>query len=74
MKWRTRLAREDADDSMTLLAPVPPDVVWKGRVLCPHCSTTFEPWDKYDTHPQCSICGNLVDLTEYVKPKPKPAA
>lgn len=66
-KWRTLTVRENAGDTVTLSAPVPPEVVWEGRVQCGYCSTTFEPWDKYDTHPQCPLCGRIVDLTEYVR-------
>jgi hypothetical protein len=65
-RWRTQIVREDAGESMELRAPSPPEVVWKGRVICGHCSTTFEPYDKYDTHPQCPLCGGIVDLTEYL--------
>jgi hypothetical protein len=72
MKWRIQLVREDAGDITVLVAPRPPETVWKGRVICGHCSTTFEPYQKWDTHPQCPECGKLTDLTEYINKSEHP--
>jgi hypothetical protein len=62
---RVFISRDNAEEDCVMRAPCPPEVVWKGRVQCGHCSTTHEPFDRRDTHPQCPWCGNLIDLTEY---------
>lgn len=62
-KPRTQTMRENAGEDMKLVAPRPPEAICKGRIQCGHCSTTHEPDNKMDTHPQCPWCGNLIDLT-----------
>ena len=67
MKWRIQIQRENAGDDMHCFVARPPEFVIKGRVACGVCSTSHEPQNKHDTHPQCPWCGNLIDLTAHMK-------
>jgi len=66
MPTRTQIVREDAGDDMRLEVPLPPLVIVKGRVHCDRCSSSHEPYNKHDSHPQCPYCGTIIDLTHYV--------
>lgn len=70
----TQIVRENAGDDMRLERPIPPLVIVKGRVCCDRCSTSHEPINRYDTHPQCPYCGTLIDLTATKLLEPQPAA
>ena len=67
-----QIARENAGDDMRLERPLPPLVIVKGRVCCDRCSTSHEPYNPYDTHPQCPYCGTIIDLTALEVPDPQP--
>ena len=66
MTNRTQILRENAGDDMQVSVPRPPDFVVKGRVSCGHCGTSHEPYNRYDTFPQCPLCGKLIDLSALV--------
>ena len=68
MRMRIRIVRENAGDDMEMMVPAPPEVVVKDRVFCGRCSTSHIPTNPYDTHPQCPLCGQLIDLTSHQKP------
>ena len=71
-RLRTQTIKENGEEDMHLSVARPPEFVIKGRVACGVCSTSHEPQNKRDTHPQCPWCGNLIDLTAHMKtPNPR---
>jgi len=67
MPKRISYQRENAEEGMTLSAPLPATVVYGEWVHCPTCSQRLYELDPEDPFAQCNMCGEVADLTDYMR-------
>ena len=71
-KWRTQVARENADEPMILRVPVPvePELVYSDVFHCPACNTAYkltELLNPKDPWHICAFCGQNHDLRSLLR-------
>ena len=67
MRNRIFIAKENAGDDMELMVPAPPEAAYGKWVHCGTCSTRLVDLDPRDPWCQCNMCGNITDISDYLK-------
>ena len=67
MPKRISHQRENAEEGMTLTAPLPANTVYGSWVHCETCSTRLTNISPTDPWKQCSLCGAVNDLRDYMR-------
>jgi len=62
-----QLVREDAEEPMQVMTPMPAVTVYGNHVHCPTCGREFTNLRTDDPWEHCSYCGNIADLRAVMK-------